>query len=85
MLLAYLEFGQWGGPYQTSMADAVKTTESPRNPYAMGYGRKIPTQYMILFWGKWRRVYNCCFSNSGTLWVYVNGEEIVVDIERTEP
>lgn len=36
---------------------------------ATGYGRKIPTRYMVQHRGKWRRVYCCVFSNSGTLYI----------------
>lgn len=36
-----------------------------------GYGRKIATSYLVRFngAGRWRRVYCCCYSNSGTLYV----------------
>jgi hypothetical protein len=38
---------------------------------ATGYGRKIPTQHMVKLPGspKWRRVYCCIYSNSGTCYV----------------
>ena len=36
---------------------------------ATGYGRKIPTRQMIKVNGKWRRVYCCIFSNSGTCYI----------------
>ena len=36
---------------------------------ATGYGRRIPTSHMVHFNGKWRRVYCCIFSNSGTLYI----------------
>lgn len=36
---------------------------------ATGYGRKIPTHYMVQHRGKWRRVYCCIFSNVGTLYI----------------
>ena len=36
---------------------------------ATGYGGKIPTRQMIKFNGKWRRVYCCIFSNSGTCYI----------------
>lgn len=36
---------------------------------ASGYGRRIPTRYMVRLNGKWRRVYCCIFSNSGTLYI----------------
>jgi hypothetical protein len=34
-----------------------------------GYGRRIPTQYVVRLNNRWRRVYICIFSNSGTLYV----------------
>ena len=42
---------------------------------ATGYGRKIPTRIMVKLPGsnRWRRVYCCCFSNSGTCYVEVPG------------
>lgn len=36
---------------------------------ASGYGKCIPTQYMVKFNGKWRRVYCRIYSNSGTLYI----------------
>jgi len=38
---------------------------------ASGYGRKIPTRHMVKLPGtnRWRRVYCCIFSNSGTCYV----------------
>lgn len=36
---------------------------------ASGYGKRIPTRYMVLLNGKWRRVYCCIFSNVGTLYI----------------
>lgn len=34
-----------------------------------GCGSRIPTRYMIKYCGKWRRVYCCIYSNSGTLFI----------------
>jgi len=41
---------------------------------ASGYGKRIPTQYMVRFPGerRWRRVYCCVFSNAGTCFVGKN-------------
>jgi len=36
---------------------------------ASGYGRRIPTRYMVRFGSKWRRVYCCQISNAGTCYV----------------
>lgn len=43
-----------------------------------GYGRKIPTQHMIKWCGKWRRVYCCIYSNSGTCYILQGKDWIVV-------
>lgn len=53
----------------------------PRNPYAQGYGPKIPTPYWIHYLGYWRRVYVMCWSNSGTAYVLVKGERHILDID----
>lgn len=34
-----------------------------------GYGRRIPTTSMVNVDGRWRRVYCCIFSNSGTCYI----------------
>ena len=36
---------------------------------ATGYGSRIPTRNMVLFRGRWRRVYCCIYSNAGTCYV----------------
>jgi hypothetical protein len=36
---------------------------------ATGYGKRIPTQHMVRYNGKWRRVYCCVFSNAGTCYI----------------
>jgi len=59
-----------------------KTTERPRSGQTLtGYGTAIPTDYMIKFNDKWRRVYCCIFSNSGTLYIKApKGEVITVQV-----
>ena len=46
-----------------------------------GYGRKIPTSYMVKLPDspRWRRVYCCIFSNSGTCYVTKGKDWIVID------
>lgn len=34
-----------------------------------GYGKRIPTRYMVRYNGKWRRVYCCIYSNNGTCYI----------------
>ena len=36
---------------------------------ASGYGRRIPTRYMVQWRGVWRRVYVCQISNAGTAYI----------------
>ena len=36
---------------------------------ASGYGKRIPTEYVIYLNGRARRVYCCQYSNAGTLYV----------------
>ena len=39
-----------------------------------GYGRKISSDYMAFFNNRWHRVYCCCISNSGSLYVPIKGK-----------
>lgn len=43
---------------------------------ATGYGRKIPTIYMVRLpeSPRWRRIYSCIFSNIGTCYVTAGPE-----------
>jgi hypothetical protein len=45
-----------------------------------GYGRKIPTHHMVQLSGskRWRRVYACVYSNSGTCYVPKGKDWIVI-------
>lgn len=56
-----------------------KETEAPVNRSATGYGRKIPTRYMVKLRGRWRRVYVCQISNAGTAYIPQGNDWIVVD------
>ena len=46
-----------------------KVSPTKSKPPASGYGNRIPTDFMIKYQGRWRRVYCCCYSNSGTLYI----------------
>ena len=49
---------------------------------ASGYGKKIPTKYMVrTIDQKWRRVYCCVHSNIGTCYIVQDGENIIVEID----
>ena len=52
---------------------------------ADGYGRKIATDWKALVNGRWCRVYCCCYSNSGSLYVSIKAGRFYVldsDIPR---
>lgn len=56
------------------------------NPYADGYGPKVPTPYMVRYLGKgcalrWHRVYVMIYANSGSSWINVGGEVVFLDTE----
>ena len=85
---AYLQFkGGENGPFLT-LGVAVKEKPLPWQERglsytATGYGRKIPTRYMVHHGGKWRRVYCCVFSNSGTLYIgKLSSEAVTVTIQN---
>jgi hypothetical protein len=45
---------------------------------ATGYGKRLNTGLKIHFEGRNRRLYCTCFSNSGTVWFKVRGQQIIV-------
>lgn len=45
-----------------------------------GYGKKIPTSYMINYTNRWYRVYYCCYSNTGTAYIVSNKNKLIVNI-----
>ena len=48
---------------------------------ATGYGRKIPTRYMVKFNDKWRRVYCCIISNIGTCYIGDLKDNLIVQYD----
>lgn len=81
---AFLQHGKGtGGPFETEEVE-IKRKPTPRQLQglsytASGYGEKIPTEYMVHWRGRWRRVYCRIFSNSGTLYIRTPEGRIVVD------
>lgn len=70
------------GDFQYLKASATKQTPSPRSGQTKtGYGKNLPTGYMIQLdqGGIWRRVYCVCFSNAGTMYVKIRGKRFCVD------
>ena len=62
-----------------------KATEQPRSGRTLtGYGGAIPTEYMVRFNDKWRRVYCRIYSNSGTLYIKAPKGEVIIVREYGE-
>lgn len=52
---------------------------------ASGYGLKLTSRFLVLFKGKWRRVYICQMGNAGTAYIGKPGKwEATVDITRVD-
>lgn len=55
----------------------VRITEAPFNRSVSGYGRRIPTQYMLKLAsakGRWHRVYAMCYGNGSSAYVDRGGK-----------
>ena len=49
---------------------------------ATGYGRNLKTEFMYLYNNRLHRIYFCCFSNTGTLYVKTKNGDKTIDIEQ---
>lgn len=53
---------------------AKRQTQPPQSPYRNGYGKRIPSSWLLQLDGKqWHRVYVICYSNSGSPYVLSKG------------
>jgi hypothetical protein len=71
---AYLQFGGVGtldpnGPFLTLTVPCRETALPRHGQPALGYGHAIPTQYLVSWAGRWRRVYACQYGNAATLFI----------------
>lgn len=58
----------------------AKITEVPAHGQTIsGYGSQLPTQYMIKYLGRWRRVYMMQYANSGSAYVIVQHDSMFLD------
>ena len=46
---------------------------------ATGYGKRIPTSYMVKHNNKWRRVYCCIYSNVGTCYIGKMSDHLTIN------
>ena len=44
-----------------------------------GYGKRLPTDWVVRIGKRLHRVRAICFSNAGTLWVRVRGQQLVFE------
>lgn len=73
----------------TYLSDAavteVRITTTPHFRSASGYGRKIPTRFMLKIQSgrrqRWHRVYVMCYSNSGSAYVLKGGKEMFLEMD----
>lgn len=58
--------------------------KTPPNPYAQGYGPKVPTRYMLRIGNRWHRLYVMIYGNSGSPWINKGGETwfLSIDLEH---
>jgi hypothetical protein len=73
MPTAALTYGQ--------ILDARADDHAPLNPYADGYGAKIPTRYWVRLTtdsptAAWRRVYCMQYGNAGSIYILSRGGEV---------
>jgi hypothetical protein len=58
-----------------------RTVRPRRGQTASGYGRRMPSDLMVFYRQRWRRVYVACFGNAGTAYIEdKDGNWIVVEI-----
>lgn len=63
-------------PASNHIAEAV----APRNPYATGYGKAIPTRHKVrVFGNRFVRVYAACYSNTASLYIKHKGKCYLLD------
>jgi hypothetical protein len=66
--ITYITEQQIQGVYKTNIV--------PRSNSATGYGKKIPTQYMLKIDNRLHRVYCMIFSNSGSCYIVKGGKKL---------
>ena len=59
----------------------IVTKEPTYGQTVSGYGGKIPTRYKVKVGRKWHRVYVAIYGNSGTTYIRLNKEDVLVDID----
>lgn len=68
----------WTDP---ALIDGIRVTIPPLQRTATGYGRKLPSRFMVHYAGRWHRVYAMCFGNVATHYICQGGADLVLDNE----
>lgn len=66
--------------FDKSNRSQVKIRQANYGQTTSGYGGKLPTQYMVMWLQRWRRVYVMQYSNSGSAYIIIGGQEVFVDV-----
>lgn len=80
----YLQFGSGNGPFQTVAVRHALTSMPRYGNTQSGYGYRMPTNIKILWEGRWRRVYACCYSNAATYYIGKNLAECVAKVDWSD-
>lgn len=59
--------------YQTHCVPCREAPKPRKGQTQSGYGRALPTPYMVQWQGRWRRVKVCQYSNAGTAYIGLRG------------
>jgi len=70
--------------YLTQEVEIKTTTLMPRKGQTQsGYGKAMPTNYMVKYNNRWQRVKTICFSNCATMYIgKLYSECLTVTIEK---
>lgn len=77
----FLQFGKGDGPFQTVSVRHMNTSMPRSGGTKSGYGARLPTNIKVKWEGRWRRVYVCCYSNSGTYYIGRNLAKCVAKVD----
>lgn len=68
-----------------TLVTAIATDPTCRpNPYAQGYGAKIPTARRLRYERRWHRVYVMQQGNNGTAYILTAGQRLALDPETED-
>lgn len=74
----YLHFG-FGTEPRLTLSVTCKVTAVPAHGYtATGYGKRMPSRYMVKHAGRWYRVYIAHFANAASLYIGPAGKWLAV-------